>query len=97
MSGRRVVQCSTHGENRPAYVCNHLMEGLRARDIRSIGFHEGVPEPDNPEPCGWCDACETIRIVEGGWNDHSEGLANIQMICSGCFEAIRQWHAPESG
>ena len=96
-SARRLVQCGTHGENVPAYVCSHLLEGLRARDIRSIGFYEAEPKPDDPESCGWCQACEDVRVAEGGWNDRSEGFAKIQLICSGCFDSIRQLaNAPTS-
>ena len=92
MSGaaRRVVECGTHGEQSPAYVCSHLLEGLRIRDIRSIGFHESEPEPEDSEPCGWCQACEEVRTAEGGWNDRSERHAKIKLVCTGCFEAIRQ-------
>jgi hypothetical protein len=84
------VQCGTHGENLPAYVCSHLLEGLHARDIRSIGFHEAEPDLDDPDSCGWCRACEEMRVAENGWNDRSEGFAGIRLICSRCFDAIRE-------
>jgi len=94
MSGSvRVVECGTHGRSAPAYVCSHLLDGLRARDIRSIGFYEAESDPaedDADESCGWCQACEDVRVAEGGWNDRSEGHARIKLICSGCFDVIRQ-------
>lgn len=88
----QVVECGTHGRSAPAYVCSHLVEGLRGRDIRSIGFHEGEAQSaeDAEGECGWCQACEDVRAAEGGWNDRSEGYAQITLICSGCFEEIRQ-------
>jgi hypothetical protein len=70
-----------------------LFEGLRARDIRSIGFHEGEADGSqdaSDESCGWCQACEDVRAAEGGWNDRSEGYAQITLICSRCFDVIRQ-------
>ena len=90
---RRVVECGTHGEREPAYVCSHLLDGLKARDIRSIGFYEATSSEDggnSEESCGWCQACEDVRVAEGGWNDRSEGHARIKLICSGCFETIRR-------
>lgn len=93
MTGRQqVVECPTHGDRAPAYVCAHLAEGLRARDIRSIGFYEGEAdlEEDAPESCGWCQACEDVRVVEGGWNDRSEEYACITLICRACFDDIRR-------
>lgn len=89
-SAGRIVECETHGESGPAYVCSHLLDGLRARDIRSIGFHEAEPEPNDDDCCGWCQACEDVRLAEGGWNDRSEGFARIKLVCRGCFEDIRQ-------
>ena len=89
----RVVECETHGRSAPAYVCSHLFEALRARDIRSIGFYETGPDPeedDSDESCAWCQACEDVRAAEGGWNDCSEGYARIKLVCSGCFDVIRQ-------
>ena len=81
-----------HGRRAPAYVCRHMVEGLRAGDIRSIGFYEGEAEAeeDAEEECGWCQACEDVRAAEGGWNNRSEGNAQIALICSGCFDVIRQ-------
>lgn len=95
-SGARVVECETHGHQVPAYVCSHLLEGLRAREIRSIGFHEGEPAEETSESCAWCQACEDIRAAEGGWNDRSEGHARIRLICSGCLDVIRQIYRAEN-
>ena len=78
-----------HGEASPAYVCQHLLDGLRARDIRSIGFYEAGSEPGEEDDCGWCRACEGMRLAEGGWNDKSEGFAQIKLVCSGCFADMR--------
>lgn len=87
---RRIVECVTHGATAPAYVCSHLLDGLRIGHIRSIGFFEGEAEPDSEDSCGWCQACEDVRVAEGGWNDQSEGYARIRLICSECFEDIRK-------
>ncbi|HZI56124.1 MAG TPA: DUF2199 domain-containing protein, partial [Verrucomicrobiae bacterium] len=37
-------------------------------------------------PDAWCDNCEIIRIAHDGWDEESEKLAAISMICSDCYE-----------
>jgi hypothetical protein len=87
-----VVNCETHGRSSPAFVCTHLLEAYRARDVMSLGFHEGEPDPaeEGPyEPCAWCDACERVRLAAGGWNEESEGLIKIRLLCLECFDTVR--------
>ena len=81
-----LMECPRHGERRPAFICRHLQFG------RGIGFHQpaGDVDPDQPFQNAWCDACEAVRVREGGWNDVSEGHAGILAICEGCLEEIRE-------
>ena len=88
----REVQCEVHGTTTPAFACVHLIEALRARDVSSVGFHEGEPDPDSEgsdEPCGWCDACEHVRESCDGWNEESEALVDIRLLCLNCFDSLR--------
>ena len=36
-----------------------------------------------------CDNCELIREAHGGWNEESEKLVKISLLCSGCYERAR--------
>lgn len=78
------VQCSTHGESQPAYTCSHLLGG-----VHGLGFHSDPPSPETPFPDAWCDDCELIRMAHGGWNEKSEELASISLVCARCYERAR--------
>jgi len=52
------------------------------------------PAEDDPFPDAWCDNCEIIRVATAvrnndGWNEESEKLAKITMLCSECYERAR--------
>ena len=66
-------------------VCSHL-----SGDSVGLGFNESrPPTPDNPFPDAWCDDCELIRAGYDGWNEISEKLVKIVVICSRCYERSR--------
>jgi hypothetical protein len=75
------IQCATHGECQEAFVCTHLLG-----ETAGLGFNRNEPTADNPFPDAWCDDCELIRAAHNGWNEQSEKLAKISLLCSGCYE-----------
>ncbi len=81
-----VMECPTHGDRLPAFICKHLQYG------EGLGFNQpdDPPEEDWPFQNAWCDECDKVLIEEGEWNDRSEGFAQIMAICEGCFEEIRK-------
>ena len=87
MTASERVQCATHGERFPAFVCRHLVRGS------GLGFYESnrprQPHDESDERCAWCGACEQARREAGGWNDESEKAAGITLICDACFDAAR--------
>lgn len=80
------IECAEHGRRDATYVCQHLAFGADA------GFHCGHndADPDRLWPDAWCDACEAVRASEDGWNDRSEALAGIQLLCDGCYQRARE-------
>lgn len=78
------VSCATHGERQATYVCTHLLG-----DSVSLGFNCSDPDDENPFPDAWCDDCELIRVAHGEWNDESQQLIKISLLCSGCYEHSR--------
>ena len=78
------IQCAIHGERNPAYVCNHLIG-----DVAGLGFNRHEPCDDDPFPDAWCDDCEIIRVEHNGWNEESEKLVSIKLLCSGCYDRAR--------
>ena len=78
------VQCDTHGESEKTYVCAHLVG-----EETGLGFNRNDPTEENPFPDAWCDNCEIIRAAHGGWDEESEELASIRLLCSECYERAR--------
>jgi hypothetical protein len=78
------VQCATHGESEKTFVCSHLLG-----ESAGLGFNRNEPSTENPFPDAWCDNCEIIRAAHNGWNDQSEKLAKISLLCAGCYERAR--------
>jgi len=75
------IQCATHGECRQTFVCTHL-----TGETVGLGFNRDEPDNENPFPDAWCDNCELIRAAHGDWNDQTESLIKIVLLCSGCYE-----------
>lgn len=78
------VQCATHGEGQATFVCVHILG-----DASGLGFNRNDPDNDKPFPDAWCDNCELIRAAHNGWNEESEKLTKISLLCSGCYERAR--------
>ncbi|HEC00463.1 MAG TPA: hypothetical protein ENI91_02095, partial [Sphingomonadales bacterium] len=80
------INCDTHGMANSTFVCQHLIEGEK------LGFNLGYDpdDPNDPYPDAWCDKCETVSDEEGGWNKKSQAFANIKILCSYCYENVRE-------
>ena len=78
------VHCGIHGDTAEAFVCTHLVG-----EATGLGFNREDPTHENPFPDAWCDNCELIRAMHGGWNEESEKHVSIALLCSGCYEQTR--------
>src|SRR5262245_8438310 len=72
------VDCSTHGPALATFVCRHLARGT------GRGFNV-FDDPDDPYPDAWCDECEAAREQAGGWDEESERVAGISLVCHRCY------------
>jgi hypothetical protein len=63
----------------------HLVQESSA----ALGFNSRKPTKKKPFPDAWCDNCEIIREAHGGWNEESEKLTRITLLCSGCYQRAR--------
>lgn len=89
------IECAAHGSSQGAFVCQHLTVGS------GLGFNQGF-DPDDPDalcPDAWCDACEQCLQAEGEWNDRAMAFAGIKMLCSHCYEKLREdnWIQDDEG
>lgn len=89
----RVVHCAEHGARSPAFVCHHLV----APATEARGFHQADVDPNREwtDLNGWCDECDRVYLAEQGWNDTSEGFAQIQLVCDACFFQLKARHGPK--
>ena len=78
------IHCHDHGECERAFVCSHLTE-----KTAGLGFNCAESSEDDPFPDAWCDDCDVICQAHGGWNDESEDLIEVRVLCSGCYELSR--------
>jgi hypothetical protein len=78
------IECAIHGNQHLACVCTHLLG-----EKSGLGFNRGEPSVEKPFPDAWCDNCELIREAHSGWNEQSEQLLKISVLCSGCYERAR--------
>ncbi|SUS05874.1 conserved hypothetical protein [uncultured Defluviicoccus sp.] len=85
-----LVECPIHGKQQETFVCCHLVAALRTG--KRVGFFwSGQTRGD-----AWCSECEQSRISFGGesgdWNEQSEAVAKIQVLCGACYDRVREQH-----
>lgn len=84
MSDSERVTCGTHGDTPATFACRHLTSGV------ACGYHCSADDPTDKWPDAWCDLCEEAFQAEGGeWNDVSEKVADIKLMCAHCYDAAR--------
>lgn len=85
MSDSRRVTCGTHGDTPATFACRHLTRGI------ACGYHCSADDPDDTWPDAWCDLCEEAFQAQGGeWNDVSEKVAEVTLMCAHCYDAARE-------
>jgi hypothetical protein len=83
------VECRVHGNQPATFVCQHIASG-EGKGV-CLGY-----DPENPlalYPDAWCEACERRRAVAGEWTDDVSEVADIKLLCSGCYMEVcaRNW------
>ena len=79
------VQCAQHGKTSATFLCQHVAFGS------GQGFVTGTDDPDDAWPDAWCNECDNRLMANGGeWNDEIEALAQVTLLCAGCYEAARE-------
>jgi hypothetical protein len=83
---QKSVECSEHGVGDATYVCQHLVSGIAS------GFHCDHDDGDQFQgwPDAWCDACDRVYKSEGGWNERSEALVGVRLLCDRCYQRVRE-------
>jgi hypothetical protein len=84
MSDRtKPMDCALHGRGHATFVCQHLVRGSK------LGFF-CADDPGDERPDAWCGECDRVMQAEGGWNDRSEQFAKVTLLCSECYDVVRE-------
>ena len=87
------IRCRVHGDQEQTFVCQHLATALETGE--RVGFFWASGE-DGARGDAWCSTCEEARIREGGesgdWNERSQKIADIKILCGSCFDRVRAMH-----
>ena len=87
MSTKSKVECHQHGQQDTAFVCQHIVEGLRGG--RSVGFFWSA-EDDSPYPDAWCSACqERVSKTGGEWIGEAAEKLGAKILCGKCYELAK--------
>ena len=86
----RIVHCERHGDNREAFMCEHLL--LHS----GLGFVSDGTDSNNPHPDAWCSECERVRIESGGEFNDNYARSVIKLVCGDCYNEIKAKHVVES-
>lgn len=79
------ITCNSHGDQDPAYICQHLLE---EGNNSPIGFYQ--PKERFNDVQAWCKKCDN-ELEKAGWewNDENEAYSDIKLICYQCFLNIK--------
>ena len=87
MRARSTVKCQEHGEQETAFVCQHIVEGLRQR--RSVGFFWSRDD-DSRYPDAWCSECqERLSKTGGEWIGEAAERLGAKILCGKCYEQAK--------
>jgi hypothetical protein len=85
------TNCPVHGSQQQTFVCQHIVEGLRAE--KRVGFWWATDDPSNPRPDACCTACnERVKLTDGEWTDEILEIAKPQLLCGACYDSAKQFH-----
>lgn len=76
------IECARHGSTVATFVCRHLERG------QGCGFHDSEAQGDR-WPDAWCDKCQAILDRDGHWTDENLPMAEMAVLCTGCYEEVR--------
>ena len=69
------------------FVCRHIVASVDSE--KAIGFHWPADQ-DSQRPDAWCDACERVRVAEGGdWTEKAAQFLQAKILCGGCYDRAK--------
>jgi hypothetical protein len=84
------IECNVHEKQRSAFVCKHLLGPSKVGFNEAFDTVEGMELGEDDDFQAWCDQCEAIRQKEGEWNDNSQALIEIKLVCEKCYFEMKE-------
>lgn len=83
----RWIQCTLHGVQDEAFVCQHIAESLHART--PVGFFWSADDPSR-RPDAWCSACnDRVAKTGGEWTGEALAQLGAKLLCGLCYDEAR--------
>ncbi|WP_426480162.1 hypothetical protein [Chryseobacterium sp. R2ACT005] len=92
MMKQKKVDCDSHGYSRPAFVCQHLILEVPKGFEEALDTYKGMELEEDEDLQAWCSDCEKVRVEADGWNEESEKLAEITLICENCYFELKEFN-----
>lgn len=84
------ITCPIHGPQPAHFVCQHIIEGVRAG--KRFGFHtaQGADPADRRD--AWCSGCDRLARSYGGrWVGQALDSLGVKAVCAGCYDHARSF------
>lgn len=86
-----IVRCDTHGSQKEALVCQHILDGLINK--KRVGFFWSTESPENPHPDAWCAECQIRVLATGGeWVGDAGDQLGVSVLCGACYDLAKTFH-----
>jgi hypothetical protein len=82
----KLVNCPEHGPSPYSLICAHLRSGKRLDYYATAACKHGPAQ-------AWCGACDEVVAEQHGWDDVSEGHADFNVFCAGCYKKALRKHS----
>ena len=83
-----MIECSTHGFQPEAFVCQHIAQSLISG--KPVGFHWAA-DSEQDFPDAWCSDCHE-RFERSGfeWEGDAAEHLDAKLLCARCYLQARE-------
>jgi hypothetical protein len=86
MNADQAVSCSTHGKQRPAYVCQHVVSQIKDNVARGLVWEYAADEGHFE---AFCHDCAALIDSNGGdLTDELDLEVGCTLICEACLDGV---------
>lgn len=86
----KYIECEDHEYRRVAFACQHLNKKTKVGFEEAFETYEDMELLEDDDFQAWCNECEAVRKLEGGWSDQSMAFAKIKVVCEKCYFEMKE-------